>query len=187
MKPLMTARLLLRPFRTEDFLALRQTLGDPQVMYAWEHGFSDEEVADWIKRNQLRYVQDGVGYLAAEERQTGELIGSIGLVREQLPGECPVCLGYILRRDQWGKGLAREGSAVCLEYAFRVRRESQVAADIRPENLSSIRVAESLGMKPEGLFDKWYRGKLMPHRIYRLKAKDYWTNYGKGGMFHENL
>ena len=76
MLQLETPRLLLRPFVPEDLAALRQTLGDPQVMYAWEHGFSDEEVAGWISRNRRRYAQEGMGYLAAVERQTGELVGT---------------------------------------------------------------------------------------------------------------
>ena len=182
-----TPRLLLRPFVPEDLAALRQTLGDPQVMYAWEHGFSDEEVAGWISRNRRRYAQEGMGYLAAVERQTGELVGSIGLAREQLPGEVAVCLGYILRRDRWGRGLAREGAAACLGYAFRELGEPQVAADIRPENLASIRVAQALGMEPEGLFDKWYRGRPLPHRIYRLTAAAYQARQRKEGTFDENF
>ena len=82
------------------------------------------------------------------------LVGSIGLAREQLPGEVAVCLGYILRRDRWGRGLAREGAAACLDYAFRELGEPQVAADIRPEKgLLAIRKALGLyaNLRPAAL------------------------------------
>ena len=62
-----------------------------------------------------------------------------------------------------------------------------MAADIRPENLASIRVAQALGMEPEGLFDKWYRGRPLPHRIYRLTAAAYQARQRKEGTFDENF
>lgn len=43
-----TRRLLLRPLEQADFSALQKILGDPRVMYAWEHGFGDAEVRDWM-------------------------------------------------------------------------------------------------------------------------------------------
>ena len=55
-----TRRLLLRPLEQADFSALQKILGDPRVMYAWEHGFGDAEVRDWITRSRARYAREGV-------------------------------------------------------------------------------------------------------------------------------
>lgn len=84
-----TERLRLRPLTDGDAEALRPILQDAEVMYAWEHTFSDEEVCAWI-------------------------------------------------------------------------------TEIRPENLPSRRLAERLGMHPEGSFLKRYRGKDMEHIIYEI-------------------
>lgn len=75
-------------------------------------------------------------------------------------------MGYILDDRFWGKGYAAEGAQACLNYAFSVLHAPRVIADIRPENTASRRVAARLGMQEEGVFDKFYYGKHMPHIIY---------------------
>ena len=39
-----TERLLLRPVEESDFAAVHRILGDSDVMYAWEHGFTAEDL-----------------------------------------------------------------------------------------------------------------------------------------------
>lgn len=48
-----TKRLYLRKMNQGDYDALCRILQDPEVMYAYEHAFSDEEVQDWLDR-QIR-------------------------------------------------------------------------------------------------------------------------------------
>ncbi|NCB64401.1 MAG: N-acetyltransferase [Clostridia bacterium] len=153
----------------EDFTKLRGILQDESVMYAWEHAFSDQEVRDWISRNMERYVRDGYGYFAAVDKATGEMVGNIGLLREEILGKTCIGVGYILRRNCWGRGYAAEGARGCIGYARNVLHVREVIADIRPENRPSRRVAESLGMTLTGEYDKPYRGKLLPHLIYKLE------------------
>ena len=50
-----TDRLLLRQLEETDFDAWATVLGDPEVMYAYEHGFSGDEVRLWLDRQQERY------------------------------------------------------------------------------------------------------------------------------------
>ena len=59
-----TERLYLRKLQLSDMQALRDILQDKEVMYAYEHSFSDEEVVQWYERQQERYVQDSVGLLS---------------------------------------------------------------------------------------------------------------------------
>ena len=47
----------MRRLEEADLPLLRTFLGDPKVMYAWEHGFTDEEIRKWIAQNQRRYHQ----------------------------------------------------------------------------------------------------------------------------------
>ena len=74
-----TNRLILRPLTEEDFDAWTAVLGDPEVMYAYEHGFSPEEVRQWIERQQERYAKDGFGLWALIEKTSGQLIGDCGI------------------------------------------------------------------------------------------------------------
>ena len=165
-------RLILRKLTKDDFEALKRFLGDPEVMYAWEHGFTDQEIYDWIEKNLKRYQKDGFGYFAVIEKSTGELIGNIGLIKEEIKGKSELCLGYILAKRFWGKGYAREGAQACMDYAFKYLIADQVIADIRPENTPSRLVADALGMKQEGEFIKIYQHKEMPHLIYKKTRDD---------------
>lgn len=163
---LQTKRLTLRELSMNDVDALRPILQDEAVMYAWEHAFTDREVREWIETNRARYAAENCGYLAAVERDTGELIGMLGLLIEEIDGAKRLGLGYLLRRDRWGVGYACEGARALLDEAFQNRGAPEVIAEIRPENLPSRRVAERLGMRVEGSTVKYYHGKEMPHLIY---------------------
>lgn len=46
-----TKRLGLRKILKEDFEALAVFLKNSDVMYAWEHAFTDEEILQWIDKN----------------------------------------------------------------------------------------------------------------------------------------
>lgn len=161
-----SSRLLLREMAQEDFPLLSAMLQNPEVMYAWERTFSDEEVRKWIERNSLRYRDCGYGYWLAFDRSSGAPVGQIGILPEEIHGKFYFGLGWMLRREQQGRGYATEGGRSCLDYAFRHLHAPRVIADIRPSNLPSIRVAERLGMIPVGAYEKQVGGKHMTHRIY---------------------
>ena len=66
-----TERLLLRELTAADRPALCDILQDPEVMYAYAHAFSDQEVTEWLHNQLTRYRRDGFGLWAACGRQTG--------------------------------------------------------------------------------------------------------------------
>lgn len=162
-----TERLILRKMSVKDFSVLSIMLQDREVMYAWEYIFTDEQVYAWIRRMNESYEKCGYAYFLAWDKQLCEVIGQIGLLREEIEGNEYIGIGYILCKKHWGKGYATEGAKACMEYAFRVLGASSVIADIRPENLSSRTVAERIGMKMAGEYNKMVNGKAMPHLIYR--------------------
>lgn len=168
-----TQRLVLRQLEQSDFVALCAILQDIIVMAAWEHAFTDDEVKNWITEHQRRYKEDGIGYWAAIEKSSGELIGLIGPLLERLEIGNEFGVGYILRQSHWHKGYANEGADACIKYIFSHFDAKRVIADIRPSNFASRRVAEKLGMKEVGQCIKYYRGKAMPHLIYSLTRQEW--------------
>jgi len=170
---LTTARMCLFRLTMEDVEAVKPILSDEKTMYAWEHGFSHQEVVAFIKECLLRYGNHGYAYLKAVEKSTGEIIGLIGPLVETIHGEDHVGLGYILRRDRWGMGYAAEGARACLDYAFTTLHAEEVIAEIRPENTASRRVSEALGLREADSFIKRYKGKEMLHLIYTISRKDW--------------
>lgn len=108
-----TSRLYLREILTTDDQHIRLILQDADVMYAWEHTFSDEEVARWIDENIIRYERDGYSYWAVIEKTSGKLIGVTGLIAEKANHENHVGVGYIYNKLYWGNGYAHEAAAAC--------------------------------------------------------------------------
>ena len=166
---LTTERLVIRQLTQDDFADLCEMLCDPDVMYAWEHIFTEVQVQEWLDRQFERYEQTGVGVWAAIEKETDVMVGQFGLVWADIEGKSVLELTYMLKKSHWHKGFAIEGSKACLNYAFNVMNIDKVYAPIRPENQASRKVAEKLGFEVQGEYIKQYNGKDMLHYVYSVK------------------
>ena len=62
-------------------------------------------------------------------------------------------IGWHLHPDVWGRGIATEAATRVLGHASGLRR---VVAVTHPDNEPSQRVARRLGMRDEGLTDRYY-------------------------------
>lgn len=144
-----TSRLRLREFASQDADALEAVLGDPATMQYYPAPFDRAEIDVWIRRNRARYFDPGFGLWAMLLKHSGELIGDCGCFVRELEGNVELELGWHVRRDLWGRGYATEAARHCIEYAFWKLGAERIIALIRPENLSSCRVAEKNGMTCE--------------------------------------
>jgi [ribosomal protein S5]-alanine N-acetyltransferase len=142
-----TERLVLREFKPGDTDALLKVLGDPIAMQYYPAPFPRAEVDDWIRRNRTRYRDVGFGMWAMLLKDSGELMGDCGCYVREVQGNPEFELGWHVRRDLWGRGYATEAARHCIEYAFLKLGAERIIALIRPENLSSCRVAEKNGMR----------------------------------------
>ena len=152
----------------EDFFDLKIIFQDIEIMYAWEHAFTDNEIYEWIEKNLERYSRDGFSYFAAIDKNANNFIGVIGPLIEEIDGIKYMGIAYILNKKYWGMGFATEGAKACVNYAFDILHANKIIAQIRPNNLPSRRVAEKLNMKIEGQYIKNYYNVDMPHLIYSL-------------------
>ena len=80
-------RLTYREITEQDFEIVAGILRDPEVRHIWEQDFSDEEVWAWIARRQEGYRKSGIDYLLALDKATGQPVGQIGVLREEINGE----------------------------------------------------------------------------------------------------
>lgn len=143
---LQTTRLLLREFTKLDADAIALVLSDPETMRYYPAPYDRPGVEQWIERNRQRYQDDGVSLWAMELTLTKEVIGDCGVIVQEVEGERLYEIGYHLRRDFWGQGLATEAAIACRDWAFAHLKTDRVISLIRPENLPSRRVAERVGM-----------------------------------------
>ncbi|MBL1216787.1 MAG: N-acetyltransferase [Planctomycetes bacterium] len=148
---LTTARLLLRPYRTEDAADVARLAGHEKVAASTEnipYPYSVEAAIEWID-SQAEKNRSGSGVnLRVGLRDTGEQVGGIGLVvqRAHLRAE----LGYWISVPHWGNGYATEASVAMLEYGFNTLNLNRIFAMYFAHNAASGRVMQKLGMTHEG-------------------------------------
>jgi RimJ/RimL family protein N-acetyltransferase len=148
--PIETERLTIRPFVAADLDALHEVYGDAEVM-RWAGGASDRDGTERALRTHIeRHAEDGFAFWAVVERATGALIGDAGLGR--LGDE--VEIGWTLRRDRWGLGYATEAARPILTAALGPIALDHVIATIHPENAASARVADKIGLRPDGRMER---------------------------------
>lgn len=165
---LQTKRLFLREMTPYDYDSLCKILKDKEVMYAYEHAFSDEEVKDWLNKQFLRYHNNGYGLWAVILKQTNEMIGQCGLTNQDFNGKEVVEVGYLFQKAYWHKGYATEAAIACKEYAFNKLNVDEVFSIIRDNNTASQNVARRNGMTPSGSLLKHYHGIDMPHIVFSV-------------------
>jgi [ribosomal protein S5]-alanine N-acetyltransferase len=163
-----TPRLVLREFAREDVDSLAAVIGDPETMKYYPAPFDRAAVIDWIDRNRRRYEADGFGLWGMVLKSSGELVGDCGLIRQDLNGTSEVEIGYHVRRDLWGKGLATEAARACRDYGFANLPVDRLISLIRPENLPSRRVAE----KNEMCITKGISWRGLLHYVYAVERSN---------------
>lgn len=149
MTVLETRRLRLREMTLDDLDELHSILSDPIAMQYYPKPFDREMTTGWIEWSLCNYTEHGFGLWAVIHREDACLIGDCGLTIQQVDGVSELEIGYHIMRSYWGRGLATEGAIACRDYAFDSLRRQRVISWMKPENLSSRRVAEKAGMRLE--------------------------------------
>lgn len=105
---------------------------------------------EWIEsHNGALLLDSGVVY-AIVLKNTGQLIGSIGLsiIEEHQRAE----MGYWIGKPYWNKGCATEAAGLVLHFGFHNLGLNRINASHLVRNPGSGRVMEKNGMKFEGCF-----------------------------------
>lgn len=167
-----TKRLYLRKMEQSDYSALCKILQDEEVMYAYEHAFSDEEVQEWLDRQRKRYEDYGFGLWLVVLKDSDEVIGQCGLTMQECNGKQVIEIGCLFQKAYWHKGYATEAAVACKKYAFETLKAKEVFSIIRDNNIPSQKVAKRNGMKVVDQFVKHYYGMDMPHLVFSIKCDE---------------
>jgi RimJ/RimL family protein N-acetyltransferase len=154
-----TPRLLLRRWQERDREPFAAINADPVVMQYFAAPFTRAESDEAIDRYLAAFDRDGFSFFAAIERNTGDVIGTIGLriMRDHVPNlpQPAVEIGWRLAQSAQGNGYATEGAQAIVDFAFHHLALDEVVAITAIPNQPSRRVMERLGMthRPELDFD----------------------------------
>ncbi|PHR71594.1 MAG: GNAT family N-acetyltransferase [Lutibacter sp.] len=150
-----SSRLGFREWSTTDLDAMAEICGDKEVMEFFPSTLSKEQTAEFITTRQRKFAENGYCYYAVEILETNELIGFIGLSKQEYDAgfENPfVDIGWRLKKSLWFKGYATEGAKRCLEYGFKTLKLKTVYAIAPLLNVKSYHVMEKIGMKKHATF-----------------------------------
>ena len=158
---LRTERLELRPVDPSDLPWVAALRADLQLAPRDGTWRSSEE---WLGVKLSHWALHGFGSFAIP----GDGVITLAYTGDGFSGIEPheVDVGWFVRRDRWGIGIAPEGARAVLEFARR-ERIGPLVVRMAPENAASRRVAEKLGF-PLSAEGRDRRGE--PLEIYRLPS-----------------
>jgi RimJ/RimL family protein N-acetyltransferase len=173
---LLTERLVLEPWeesRRKD-LTLLATI--PEVVRHIGDGkiWSRERADEVFDRNLRHWDEHGFGWRSALDRETGAWLGFLGL--NYVPEDAvdssrdDVEIGWWLLPEVWGRGLATEGALAVRDEAFERVGLERIVGRSDPQNHTSRRIMEKLGMHHERDSITRYGG---PVRIYALEREEW--------------
>ena len=159
-----TERLIFRQWKHSDYDAFAS-------FYAVEEnarfvgGIKTPEASWRLMATYIgHYELNGYSYLAIDEKDTGTLIGTVGLWNSD-PWPEPE-LGYWLLPSAQGRGYGVEAGLAVKAFALDTLELNTLVSYIDPTNIPSKKLAERLG----ATFDKTI--ELLdfgPHEVYRYK------------------
>jgi len=168
--PAPTARLVFNLWSTEHRPLALALWGDPRVSALIGGPFSEAKARERLEMELAQQRLHGVQYWPIFLKEGSEHVGCCGLRPYDLPRGVYE-LGFQLRAEHWGKGLATEAARSVIKYAFETLGALGLFAGHHPQNSSSKRVLEKLGLRYT--HDQLYPPTGLQHRSYLLTLDEY--------------
>ena len=159
-----TPRTVLREILGNDFDFLLRMMSDAGVMRFFPRPYAERDVREFINRMRARYRDDGCGLWLVLDRESGEPLGRVGLMRQPVNGADEFEVGYMIHRPFWRRGFATEAATAVRDWAFAERGLPRVVSLIHPENAPSQGVARNLGMTIVGRTEQ----EGLPHDVFAV-------------------
>lgn len=150
--------VVLRPPQEGDLSLVRAASADSYIVEITSvpTPFTEEAGREWLARQRQRW-EEGERNFVAREAGAEEPVGFTGLGRLRDPAVAQT--GYWVLAHARRRGIAAATLRLVLRLAFDELEFGRVQALIEPWNEASIRVAESCGLRREGLLRGFYKGR----------------------------
>jgi [ribosomal protein S5]-alanine N-acetyltransferase len=120
-----------------------------------------------------RQARDGSTLPFALEHRA-ELVGQLTVSTITRGSLCSASIGYWISRHVAGRGLTPTAVALAIDHCFGPVRLHRVEINIRPENAASLRVVEKLGLRDEGVRERYLhiQGRWCDHRSFAITREE---------------
>ncbi len=167
---LSTARLRLEPFDDAHLDGLYELNSDPVVMrYLTGKPETLEETRAVIARVKARWAEWGYSWWAFIEHDRGQIVGAGCIQHLGRDAANPLEIGWRLRQDRWGQGLASEAAQTMAGWAFDHLKTPLLTSVCHTDNIASAKVMQRLGMRYRGV-ERWYD---MDMSVYEITQSEW--------------
>ncbi len=175
---LTTDRLTLRGWRDDDRASFHEVNSDPQVMATLGPVMTRSQSDAFMNRIMYHFAEHGYGVWCVELE--GRVLGYTGFMVPWFRDG--VEIGWRIRSDHWGRGIAPEAARECLRHGFDDLGFDEVISFTAVTNTNSRRVMEKIGLRRDAAGDFDHPSvtdgdPLKPHVLYRLR-RDEWIRSG---------
>lgn len=164
-------RLLLRPLTVNDAeTAFANWTSDPAIakFMRWELHKSVSETQEWLASEEALVEGDEVYNWGFILKDTGELIGSGGLVFIESKGMYE--LGYNIMRKYWNQGLTTEAAKAIVDFGKNELRQTKFYCCHAKDNPASGKVMTKVGFQyqNDGVYYSWNQERKFESKEYVL-------------------
>ena len=161
------AAIALRPLEDDDAPALASAIGSDPDLDRWTRipfPYTEEDAREFIAATEETAF-------AIHDRTSGELLGGIGA---RVCEMAIVEIGYWVKADARGRGVATRALALVARFAFDELGAGRVQLTTEPDNVASQRVAEKVGFTREGVLRSFldFKGRRRDAVMFSLLPGD---------------
>lgn len=104
----------------------------------------------------------------------GELVGQLTVASVTRGSLCSASIGYWVSEHVAGRGITPTAVALAVDHCLGPVGLHRVEIAIRPENAASLRVVEKLGLREEGVRERYLhiQGQWRDHRTFAVTAEE---------------
>jgi RimJ/RimL family protein N-acetyltransferase len=173
---ILTGRLVLRPWRSEDALHVVKAFGDPDIKKTQElEVTSESEAEQWIAEWHERWrAGAGAGWAISLQSDREQVLGQVAL-RTVYPKDGLAECSYWVGPDYRGEGVAPQATRALCTWAFDELHLHRLELVHSVRNRRSCRVALKAGFKPEGIersLHPYWDGRHDMHLHARVKPAE---------------
>jgi len=131
--------------------AVLESIPELSQYETWCHpGYTRDEAAEYVNWWRKMWNEERAYYLAVEDLQSGEFLGSCGLTDLSVEHR-RASLGFWIRSSRTGKGFATDAARTVIRLSFEDLGLDRIEIEAAVNNTPSRRIAEKLGCRLEGI------------------------------------
>lgn len=176
-RPIAYGSVALRPVSRRDYWRLQYLLTqDRDWLEPWEAttpGLRTVVNAGWMissLKSQARRAT-GLGFVIL---YNGTIVGQLNVASIQHGSVSSATIGYWIAKSAAGNNITPTAVALAIDYLMDEVGLHRIEIDIRPENGPSLRVVEKLGLRLEGIKERFIHidGAWRDHKVFAITAEE---------------